>query len=71
MSAQLAIPALSSTNRIDPAVVRADFEAAGFVLERQSTHLANPADDHSKLVFAPELRGRTDRFAYVFRKPRR
>lgn len=56
-------------HRIDPAVVRADFERAGFVLDRQSNHLANPADDRSKLVFDPAVRGATDRFAMVFRKP--
>lgn len=56
-------------HRIDPAVVRADFERAGFVLDRQSDHLANPADDRSKQVFDPAVRGTTDRFAMVFRKP--
>lgn len=58
-------------HRIDPAVVKADFERAGFRLEASSPLLANPADDHSKLVFAPEIRGKTDRFLYRFRKPRR
>lgn len=57
-------------HRIDPAVVRADFERAGFVLEAQSDILANPADDHSLLVFDPAIRGKTDRFVYRFRKPR-
>jgi predicted methyltransferase len=57
-------------HRIDPATVQADFRAAGFVLEAQSPLLANPADDHSKLVFDPAIRGRTDRFLYRFRKPR-
>lgn len=56
-------------HRIDPAVVRADFETAGFVLERESDHLANPADDHTVLVFDPAVRGKTDRFVMVFRKP--
>lgn len=56
-------------HRIDPAVVKGDFEAAGFTLDRRSDHLANREDDHTKLVFDPELRGKTDRFAYVFRKP--
>lgn len=57
-------------HRIDPAVVRADFERAGFVLEAQSDMLRVPADDHSKNVFDPSIRGRTDRFVYRFRKPR-
>ncbi|MGB3931336.1 MAG: methyltransferase domain-containing protein [Sphingobium sp.] len=57
-------------HRIDPAVVKADFAAAGFVLEAESPLLANPADDHVKLVFDPAVRGKTDRFLYRFRKPR-
>lgn len=56
-------------HRIDPAVVRADFERAGFVLARQSDLFANPQDDHTKLVFDPAIRGKTDRFAFLFRKP--
>ena len=58
-------------HRIDPAVVKADFEAAGFKLVGTSDLLANPADDHSKLVFDPAIRGKTDRFMYKFEKPRR
>jgi predicted methyltransferase len=57
-------------HRIDPAVVKADFEAAGFKLEAQSPLLANPADNHELLVFKPEIRGKTDRFVYRFRKPK-
>ena len=60
----------SSTGSI-PATVRADFERAGFVLEAQSDMLRNPEDDHSKNVFDPSIRGRTDRFIYRFRKPAR
>ncbi|ATE64789.1 class I SAM-dependent methyltransferase [Rhizorhabdus dicambivorans] len=55
-------------HRIDPAVIKADFKAAGFTLEAESPLLANPADDHSKLVFAPDIRGKTDRVLYRFRK---
>jgi predicted methyltransferase len=57
-------------HRIDPAVVRADFERAGFVLEAQSDMLRVPEDDHSKNVFDPSIRGKTDRFVYRFRKPK-
>ena len=57
-------------HRIEPAVVKADFAAAGFVLEAESPLLANPGDDHSKLVFDPAVRGKTDRFLFRFRKPR-
>ena len=56
-------------HRIDPAVVKADFERAGFKLEAESDLLRNPADDHSLLVFDEKIRGKTDRFIYRFRKP--
>ena len=58
-------------HRIDPAVVRADFERAGFVVEGESALLRNPADDHSLLVFDDKIRGKTDRFIFKFRKPSR
>jgi len=58
-------------HRIDPAVVKADFKRAGFVLDGESTLLRNPADDHTKLVFDPSIRGNTDRVVYRFRKPRK
>lgn len=56
-------------HRIDPAVVRKDFEAAGFVLEAESPLLRNPADDHKKIVFDPSIRYHTDQIVYRFRKP--
>jgi len=57
-------------HRIDPAVVKADFEKAGFKLEGESDLLKNAADDHSLLVFDDKIRGKTDRFILKFRKPR-
>ena len=58
-----------TTHRIDPAAVRRQVEAAGFRFVGASTVLANPADDHSKAVFDPAIRGRTDQFVLKFRKP--
>jgi predicted methyltransferase len=57
-------------HRIDPAVVKADFEKAGFKLEGESDLLKNPADDHTLLVFDDKIRGKTDRFILKFRKPK-
>jgi predicted methyltransferase len=57
-------------HRIDPNVVRRDFEKAGFVFAGSSDLLRNPADDHSLLVFDPKIRGKTDRFIFKFKKPR-
>ena len=58
-----------SLHRIDPASVRAEVEAAGFVLESESAMLANQADPHSVKVFDPSIKGGTDRFAYRFLRP--
>ena len=57
-----------SLHRIDPASVREEVEAAGFVLEAESTVLANKDDLHSIKVFDPSIKGKTDRFAYRFVK---
>ena len=32
--------------------------------------LANAADDHTRMVFQPQVRGKTDQFLLKFRKPR-
>jgi len=56
-------------HRIDPEVVRRDFKAAGFALEAESPMLAHPDDDHTKGVFDPAIRGRTDQFVFKFRRP--
>jgi predicted methyltransferase len=56
-------------HRIDPDIVKRDFAAAGFVLEAESDVLRNPADDLTKGVFDPAVRGRTDRFVLRFRRP--
>lgn len=58
-----------TVHRIDPAIVLADMAAAGFKLEAQSDILRNPDDDYSKIVFDPEIRGRSDRFVMRFSKP--
>ena len=55
-------------HRIDPASVRKEVEAAGFVLDGESTVLADKKDPHSVKVFDPSIKGKTDRFAYRFVK---
>ena len=57
-------------HRIDPARVKADVLAAGFKFDGESKILANPADDHTLMVFNPAIKGKTDQFLYRFRKPR-
>jgi predicted methyltransferase len=57
-------------HRIDPQSVRKEIEAAGFVFEAQIDDLKNLDDDHSRSVFDPSIRGKTDQFVYKFRKPK-
>jgi predicted methyltransferase len=63
------LAATDTIHRIDPAAVKAEVEAAGFVLDGESNVLANPADDHTKMVFDPSIRGHTDQFLFRFKKP--
>ncbi len=64
-----ATEAPATLHRIDPAVVKAQVEAAGFKLEATSDSLKNPNDPHTETVFAPDIRGHTDQFVFKFRKP--
>ena len=59
---------VKSLHRIDSAFVKADLEKRGFKLIKTSKILENNTDDHSKLVFVPELRRKTDRFVMLFEK---
>jgi len=56
-------------HRIDPASIRREVLAAGFVLESESGLLRNPADSHALKVFDPAIRHRTDQVVLKFRKP--
>lgn len=56
-------------HRIDPAVVRADMERAGFVFDSESSVLQRSEDGRDKGVFDPSIRGKTDRFVFKFRRP--
>ncbi|MCH7853019.1 MAG: class I SAM-dependent methyltransferase [Proteobacteria bacterium] len=59
----------NTTHRIDVNLVIREVEAAGFILDGRSDILRNDDDDYAKNVFAPETRGKTDRFVLRFRKP--
>lgn len=59
---------VEATHRIDPAVIKADFARAGFVLDGESPLLRTATDDLSKNVFDPAVQGKTDRVVYRFRK---
>jgi predicted methyltransferase len=63
------LAATEKLHRIDAAVVKKDLVAAGFKFVGESDALRNPADDRTKLVFDPSVRGKTDQFVYVFQRP--
>lgn len=61
---------VKTLHRIEAAVVKREILAAGFEFVGESDVLAHPEDDRTSNVFAKEIRGRTDRFVFKFRKPR-
>lgn len=60
----------AALHRIDPDRLKRDLQAAGFVLDGESDVLRNPADDGSRPVFDPAVRGRTNQVVLRFRRPR-
>lgn len=56
-------------HRMVRGVVKPEVLAAGFTLEAESDALANADDPLTESVFTDDLRGKTDRFVYLFRKP--
>jgi predicted methyltransferase len=61
--------ATSTLHRMDPVLAREEVTAAGFVLDAQSDLLKNPDDPKNVAVREGSVQGRTERFAYRFRKP--
>ncbi len=57
-------------HRMLPQQARDALVKAGFVVEAESPLLAHPGDDHTKAVFDPAVRGKTDQFMIRARKPR-
>jgi len=56
-------------HRIDEATVIEEVKAAGFVPAGESDLLRHTADDHTKVVFDPAVRWKTDQFILKFRRP--
>jgi predicted methyltransferase len=57
-----------TVHRIEEAFAKQDIESHGFALEKTWDGYRNSADDLSKLVFDPAVRGKTDRFTHLYRK---
>jgi predicted methyltransferase len=62
---------VDSLHRIDAATLKAEVISVGFKFAGESKLLANPADDRTKMVFDPAIRGKTDQFIYRFIKPKK
>ena len=56
-------------HRIDEQFAIKDFRAHGLEFVGSLPDLRNEADDRSLLVFDPAIRGKTDRFVHLYRKP--
>lgn len=56
-------------HRIEDAFAIADFKAHGLEFSGSIPDLRNAADDHSLNVFNAAIKGKTDRFVHVYRKP--
>lgn len=61
--------AVNTLHRIDEAFLRQAIEQHGLVFEAESDLLRNPQDDRRRGVFEPQIKGRTDRFVHLYRKP--
>ncbi|MFC4309871.1 class I SAM-dependent methyltransferase [Steroidobacter flavus] len=64
-------PAVSvdALHRMDPAIIKRDIEAAGLKFDSESKAFAHAEDDHTKPVFDPAVRHKTDQVLYRFKKP--
>lgn len=60
---------VKALHRIDPELIKADFQAAGFRYDGESDALRNPDDDFAVIAMAPHVRGKTDRALLRFVKP--
>lgn len=61
---------IAKMHRINRDVVVKEVTSAGFKLAGEGAFLHNPADDHSKSIFDPSIRGHTDQYALKFVKPK-
>lgn len=59
----------ATLHRIDKAVLIREVTAAGFELVGESDALRKSGDDHTKSVFDPAIRGKTDQMMLKFRRP--
>ena len=59
----------NTLHRIDEETVKKEVTAAGFKLAGESSILRSKNDPHTAKVFDAEIRGHTDQFVLIFKKP--
>lgn len=59
----------NAIHRVDPELVKREVTAAGFNLLQEYDFLSNAADPKDIIIVDPSVRGKTDRFVFVFQKP--
>ncbi len=57
-------------HRIDPALVKSEVVAAGFVYDGESNLLKRPADNHTVISHDASMHDNTDQFIFKFHKPK-
>jgi predicted methyltransferase len=60
---------IAALHRIEKAQLIHEVEAAGFTLAGEGDFLHRTGDDHTKPIFDPSIRGKTDQYALKFVKP--
>jgi len=63
------VETINSLHRIDEALVMEEVLAAGFTFEGELDLMRNAEDARDLNIYDPAIRGQTDRFTYLFRKP--
>ncbi len=61
--------AIAKLHRIEKVQIIHEVTAAGFKLVAEGEFLHRPGDDHTKPIFDPAIRGKTDQYALKFVKP--
>lgn len=60
---------VKSLHRMEASLAKREILEAGFTFVSESDLLRHPDDDRTKSVFDDTIRGKTDRFVYLFRRP--
>jgi predicted methyltransferase len=60
---------IAKLHRIEKAQIVREVTAAGFKFAGEGTFLERASDDHTKPIFDPSVRGKTDQYALKFVKP--